>query len=83
MQVRHQLLILDIIEETLDAKLPEWDSLRTVLTEEQRVLCGYCRQVSDGYSYTEYEFYDPDKESISEVLICIKDKESGEINETK
>ena len=62
-------------QNALESKLKEWDILRTVLIEEQRILCGYCMQVSGGYSYTEYEFCGSDTEDITKAYICIKDQE--------
>lgn len=64
-------------QERLRAKLKEWDILRAVLTEEQGILCEYCRQVIDGYIYTEYEFRGQDTESITKAFICIKGEESN------
>ena len=64
-------------QERLREKLKEWDMLRAVLTEEQGILCEYCRQVIDGYIYTEYEFRGPDTESITKAFICIKDEGSN------
>lgn len=64
-------------QNALETKLREWDMIRTVLTEKKRVLCGYCRQVRGDYSYTEYEFCDPDTMDISEAYICIKDQKSN------
>lgn len=57
--------------------LAEGDRLRTAMMEEQQVLGGFWKLVSGGYSYTEYEFNNPDTGKVSEAFICIKDQESN------
>ncbi|MDE5698379.1 MAG: hypothetical protein K2I96_13380 [Lachnospiraceae bacterium] len=64
-------------QDALEAELKEWDMLRAVMIEKQKILCGYCRQVNGDYNYTEYEFCDPDTMDISEAYICIKDQKSN------
>ncbi|MDE5699486.1 MAG: hypothetical protein K2I96_19100 [Lachnospiraceae bacterium] len=64
-------------QDALEAGLKEWDMLRTIMIEKQKILCGYCRQVNGDYNYTEYEFCDRDTMDISEAYICIKDQKSN------
>lgn len=64
-------------QDTFETELKEWDMLRAIMIEKQKILCGYCRQVNGDYNYTEYEFCDRETMDISEAYICIKDQKSN------